>query len=180
MNEHLISSREFKNYVSKICRDIIISNWKPDYIVGLTRGGLIPAVMISHYLNVPMLSLNVSLRDSGEATSDLTMAEDAFGYNEGNSGGSKFDTNRVKNILIVDDINDTGATFNWIINDWQQSCLPQDPRWEQVWNNNVKFAVIVDNLSSKCEVTMDYSAIEVDKSEEDVWITFPYESWWNL
>ena len=26
-----------------------------------------------------------------------------------------------KNILIVDDINDTGATFEWIKNDWHSS-----------------------------------------------------------
>lgn len=31
--------------------------WKPDYIVGLTRGGLVPAVYLSHYLNVPMETL---------------------------------------------------------------------------------------------------------------------------
>ena len=34
-----------------------------------------------------------------------------------------------KNILIVDDINDTGATFNWIKEDWPSGCLPMDTRW---------------------------------------------------
>ena len=73
-------------------------NWKPDYIVGLTRGGLIPAVYLSHYLDVPMETLKVSFRDStSESESNLWMAEDAFNG---------------KNILIVDDINDTGATLD--------------------------------------------------------------------
>ena len=45
-----------------------------------------------------------------------------------------------KNILIVDDINDTGATFNWIKKDWQSGCLPDNEAWNNVWGNNVRFA----------------------------------------
>lgn len=176
MKSMVISPEQFTNYVSKICRDIASSNWKPDYIVGITRGGLIPAVMISHYFQVPMLSLNVSLRDTGETTSDLGMSEDAFGYDF--ESETKFKLENAKNILIVDDINDTGATLNWIIDDWESNCLSNNNRWEQVWNSNVKFAVIVDNLASKCNVTMDYFGIEIDKSEDDVWVEFPYENFW--
>ena len=84
-----------------------------------------------------------------------------------------------KHILIVDDINDTGATFNWIMKDWQSSCLPNNDDWKWVWNNNVRFAVLVDNLASHCEVKMDYAGMEVNKAENDVWIEFPYESWWK-
>lgn len=178
MNTLHLSFQDLENYVSKICRDIALSEWRPDYVVGITRGGLIPAVMISHYFDVPMLSLNVSLRDTGETTSDLGMSEDAFGYDSESQDGSKFNLEKAKNILIVDDINDTGATFNWIINDWESSCLSSNNRWDHVWNNNVKFAVLVDNLSSKCEVTMDFFGIEIDKSEEDVWVEFPYEAFW--
>ncbi len=164
MNKLIINQHELNGLVNKICRDILISGWRPDYIVGITRGGLIPAVMISQYLNIPMHTLGVSLRDGNEAESNLWMAEDAYNG---------------KNILIVDDINDTGATFNWIINDWPESCHPNDDRWNDVWNNNVKFAVVVDNLTSKCSVYMDYWSLEVNKAEEDVWIEFPYEDWWK-
>jgi xanthine phosphoribosyltransferase len=172
----VINNNDFKGLVNKICRDIALSNWKPDYIVGLTRGGLLPAVMISHYLNVPMQSLDVSLRDGGECVSNLGMAEDAFGYINHDpmcSGDGR------KNILIVDDINDQGSTLNWIMNDWPSGCFPSDERWGNVWNNNVRFAVVVDNLSSQCSVGMDYWGMEVNKAEEDVWIEFPYEEWWT-
>lgn len=173
---------EFQGLVGKICRDITISGWKPDYIVGLTRGGLLPAVMISHYFNVPCETLKVSLRDdNGQPESNLWMAEDAFGY-DGNTEYYDGDADRVmkpKKILIVDDINDTGATLNWIMNDWQDSCLRSDPRWSKVWNQNVRFAVVVDNLASECAATMDYVGFEVNKAEEDVWIDFPYEDWWT-
>ena len=168
MNKLIIDDVKFKGLVATICREIAADNWKPDYIVGLTRGGLLPAVMISHYLNIPMQSLDVSLRDGGECTSNLGMAEDAFGC----SGPAK-------NILIVDDINDQGSTLNWIMEDWPSGCFPDGTRWEQVWGNNVRFAVVVDNLASQCKVGMNYWGMEVDKAEHDVWIEFPYEEWWT-
>lgn len=179
MNKLIINQQQFNNLVSKICRDITVSGWKPDYIVGLTRGGLLPAVMISHYFNVPCETLKVSFRDNSTGPeSNLWMAEDAFGY-AGAESIMKFDTRLAKKILIVDDINDSGATLNWIMKDWRSSCLPNNNQWDYVFNNNVKFAVIVDNLASKCDVKMDFVGMEVNKAENDVWVDFPYEEWWT-
>ena len=86
---------------------------------------------------------------------------------------------RAKEILIVDDINDSGATINWIMEDWPSGCLPDDPTWKEVWNNNVRFAVLVDNLASKCNTKMDYVGMEINKAENDVWVDFPWEDWWT-
>jgi len=174
VNKLIINDAEFKGLVAKICRDITLTDWRPDYIVGLTRGGLLPAVMISQYFNIPCETLKISLRDGEECESNCWMAEDAFGYNAAEIGDPL-----CKNILVVDDINDQGSTLNWLMNDWQGSCLPGDPRWEHVWNQNVKFAVVVDNLSSKCNTKMDFVGMEVNKAENDVWIEFPYEEWWT-
>ena len=183
MSKRIITYTEFKNLVSSLCRQLTLSEWRPDYIVGISRGGLLPAVMISHYLNVPMRPLQVSLRDGGECVSDLGMAEDAYGYvniedREFNEGESSSVLSR-KNILIVDDINDQGNTVNWILNDWPSGCMPNDKSWETVWNNNVKFAVLFDNLASKASIKMDFAGEEINKSVDDVWIEFPYEEWWT-
>jgi hypoxanthine phosphoribosyltransferase len=107
------------------------------------------------------------------------MAEDAFGYvseldRDGIMENVKSDSNAKKNILIVDDINDTGATFNWIKQDWQKSCLPDDPNWNTIWGQNVRFAVMTENLSSGFG-EVQYHWDEVNKVEEDVWLVYPYE-----
>jgi hypoxanthine phosphoribosyltransferase len=158
------TEEQIRKMTQKIIVQMYNDNWRPDYIVGLTRGGLVPAVHMSHAINTRMETLKVSLRDHEDCESNCWMSEDAFGYNQ-----------EPKNILIVDDINDSGATLDWIINDWQSSCLPNDPKWDNVWGNNVRFAVLIDNLSSNFSRKVNYAAEEINKAEEDVWIVYPWE-----
>ena len=169
--------QDIENQTQEILRQLHCDAWRPDYVVGLTRGGLVPATLISQYLEVPMECLKVSLRDSEHGPeSNLWMAEDAFGYVMHDpmcSGNGR------KKILIVDDINDSGATLNWIKNDWPSGCLPNDKRWEEVWGNNVRVATLVDNEASKSELKISYSAVDLNKADEDVWIVFPWEDWWR-
>ena len=49
--------------VSDICQQIAQTDWRPDYVVGITRGGNLPCKMISHYFDVPGESLTIKLRD---------------------------------------------------------------------------------------------------------------------
>ena len=172
--------QDVNNAAIKIAMQMYKDNWRPDYIVGITRGGLPLATILSHMLDVRMETLNVKLRDGkpGEmCESNLWMSEDAFGYNdpeETGITGARWDIKLRKNILVVDDINDTGATFDWIKNDWQSSCLPGEQSWDTVWGSNVRFAVMTENLSSGFgEVKYYYD--EVNKAEDNVWLCYPYE-----
>lgn len=179
MKKVYYSWNDVQGAVLEIARQINVSRWRPDYIVGITRGGAIPAVMLSQYLGVKMRPLEVSLRDGGECVSDLGMAEDAFGYvpeEQQKIINSRWDPSFKKNILIVDDINDTGATINWIKKDWPSGCLPGNDHWNKIWNNNVRFAVLTNNLASKENV--DYAVWEVNKAEEDCWLVYPWEDFW--
>jgi len=166
IKKHYYSWQDIEKMCTSIVNQMYTDNWRPDYIVGLTRGGNVPATIISNMTGIRCEALKVSLRDDdSESESNCWMAEDAFGYNK-----------EPMNILIVDDINDTGATFNWITKDWQAGCLPGDDKWQSVWNNNVRFATLTDNLASEFTEHCAYTCHEINKSEEDVWLVYPWEN----
>ena len=56
------SWNNIEELIHSIRREVGI--YKPTHIVGVARGGLIPAVMLSHMLNIPMETLGVSFRDN--------------------------------------------------------------------------------------------------------------------
>ena len=186
MKKVYVSWSDVQRQVQEILRQMLLDNWRPDYVVGITRGGLTPANLISQYLNCRMETLKVKLRDGEageECESNLWMAEDAFGYipveeRKENGGHTSLVTKR-KKILIVDDINDSGATLNWIKKDWSSGCLPNDDEWNDIWGNNVRVAVLYDNESSQSTVPISYCAETINKFNDPQWIVFPWEEWWR-
>ena len=66
MNKIYHSWEQVDRWCNRIALDILKTDWRPDYIVGLTRGGLVPAVRISHLLDIPMHTLKVQLRDGNQ------------------------------------------------------------------------------------------------------------------
>lgn len=181
MKKHYYKYNDLHSAAMDIILQMYQDNWRPDYVVGITRGGLPLALRISSLLDCRMETLKVKLRDAkgGESCeTNCWMAEDAFGYIEGHDYNNS-DVFEKKNILIVDDINDTGATFKWIKQDWQSTCLPNNPNWDTVWGGNVRFAVMTENLTSEF-TDVNYWWHEVNKSEENTWLVYPWEYNKNL
>lgn len=82
--------------------------WQPDYIIGLTRGGLIPAVLISHILDVPMIAVNYS---SAVGAGDNKNHQNALPAIYGGTVSGTGELPAAPNLLIVDDICDSGHTL---------------------------------------------------------------------
>ena len=182
IKKHYYSWDDVEHMCQQIALQMYKDAWRPDYIVGITRGGNVPATILSNMLGVRCETLKVKLRDNDPGESCETncwMADDAFGYvefEEQEIYKSRWDIKKRKNILVVDDINDTGATFNWIKNDWQSSAFPNEvDAWNSVWGKNVRFAVLTENLSSDFN-GVNYYTHEVNKAEEDQWLVYPWET----
>ena len=161
MKKTYLTWQDVEYHCETIIKQMQDSSWTPTVIVGLTRGGLLPGKMISHYLNVDMCALDVSLSHFAGPTSTWIPEEIANGHR----------------ILIVDDINDTGATFDWIRKDWTLSTrwlAPHGDGWP--WSH-IKFAALIHNSNSTQPT--DFSAVTINKALDPQWIVFPWESWFQ-
>ena len=145
---------EMRRDVNTLCRDITLAKFDPQVIVGISRGGLLPGVMMSHWLQKPFKPVKASLRDFPEWEDYLPKKTD-------------------ERVLIVDDICDSGETFTRMksyikgprLN--QPMELPTEVRFASLWWNN------------ECDFEPHYYAQECAKDSEDIWIHFPWEHWWN-
>jgi len=92
--------------VLSMCKNLEyeVSKLKPDVVVGITRGGLVPALHLSHALDVPMETLRWQTRDTKHQEDNLFIRESI---------------NQGLTVVFVDDINDTGRTFSEIRQSYQ-------------------------------------------------------------
>lgn len=144
------SWQDFDESIEILTNYIAVNGWTPDYIVGVKRGGLVPAIKLSHILNKPLIMMSCQLRDSKDKEVRLYEVEEI--PND-------------KNILIVDDICDSGITMSQIMVQF----------FTNLFNpNNIKTCSLIYNTDQKFIV--DYYAQEIDRSKEDRWIIFPWEN----
>tara|TARA_B110000908_G_scaffold85182_1_gene101799 strand:+ start:6376 stop:6825 length:450 start_codon:yes stop_codon:yes gene_type:complete len=123
-----------------------VSKMRPDIVVGIQRGGVVPALHLSHALDRPMEVVVWQTRDG----IDTTMSDAVY---------EALDRGNV--VLFVDDINDSGRTLQEII----QACnLKGD------YNHLIKTAVLVEKTSSIHKA--DSKALRID---DERWIVFPWE-----
>ena len=115
------SQKEMELALVEIINQIDQSNFSPEIIFSINRGGCIPGVYLSHILNIPHHVIDIQLRDHKKKINISNLLES---------------TKLQKNILIVDDINDTGATFNFVKNSLAE------------YEGNFSYTSLIENKSS--------------------------------
>ena len=150
MNKLWYTWQEMCLDVNQLCRDVVLDKFEPDAIVGLSRGGLTPGVMVSHWFKKPFKPVKSSLRDFPEWEDYLPRKTD-------------------ERVLIVDDICDSGETFDRISSfiKGRSREIQCDVRFASLWWNN------------EVDFEPHYYVREVAKDSSNLWIHFPWESWWS-
>jgi len=141
MENIFYSWEDYNEDILSLVSQIASSNWFPDFIVGVKRGGLIPAVKLSHILDKPLLVVSCQLRDNCEVDLKMNVSKDT-------------------RLLFVDDICDSGETFEKIsqeLNDYK----------------NKKFCSLYHNI--RLNFLCDYKARKIDREKDKRWIIFPWE-----
>lgn len=163
MPEKIIYTNEdMAHDLQEITRLAAIDNFRPDAIVGIARGGIVPATMLSHYYNVPLITLNLSLRDG--------LAEGTIDY-----AALRAQLLSGRKLLLVDDICDSGATFAMVANNLSNLTARGAGTAHM---DNLKTAALWNNLSQEV-FEVDYAGREIVRAEDERWIIFPYEEWWK-
>jgi hypothetical protein len=146
MEELYYSWDKLQTDAKVIISEIHSSGWFPDAIVGVKRGGLVPSVTLSHYMNLPLLVCSCQNRDGEDAVNLLEV-------------DSKWADKR---LLIVDDICDEGETFKKISN-------------ELLKNKIYDFKTCAIFLNIRQSYPVDFKARKIDRFKDKRWIVFPWE-----
>lgn len=143
----ICSWNDFDLCIKDIDLQLHIDDWTPDYIVGVKRGGLIPAIALSHRFNKPLIMMSCQLRDSSDNEVRLYEVQE-------------LDKN--SNILIVDDICDSGKTLHNIINELRIQGFKY-----------IKTCALFYNTAQSFRV--NYRSVTIDRLKDQRWIIFPWE-----
>ena len=124
-----------------------LREYKPDVIVGIARGGLIPAVRLSHILgDIELKVIDVKFyTDINEHTEMPKITIPIYGDLKG------------KRVVIVDDVSDTGKTLEVVINEVKR-----------LGAKEIKVACLA--MKPWTSVVPDFYVFRTDK-----WIVFPWE-----
>jgi hypoxanthine phosphoribosyltransferase len=166
MPEHIYyTNAQMRSDLHAIVRQMNLEGFVPEIVAGLARGGLQPALMLSHYYDAALVALNVSLRDNkvdhGHDSLDTLKADVTAG----------------KRVLIVDDICDSGHTLKAVW-DHLDIPLPQPLTFSTGYSGFVRSAVLWNNPAQDV-FDPQYYGREINRAEDERWIIFPFEDWWT-
>lgn len=155
------TSEQMAHDLKDIARQAMLDNFRPDFVVGIARGGVVPATMMSHYYQVPLITLNLSLRDQ-KVKGDVDYAA---------IRSMLLDD---KKLLLIDDICDSGDTLAMV--DSELRTLLSGKTNSHM--SNLRTAVLWNNVAQDA-FEADYVGREISRAEDERWIIFPYEEWWK-
>jgi len=122
------------------------------HVIGLARGGLIPATIISYELDVPLLSYAISSYDDTAKTDKFKVQQVVHFDDLNRRSETKI------HILVVDDICDTGDTMHYICDKIEFAGV------------EAKYATLF--TKKKHRKFLDHYGVVIS---DDTWIEFPWE-----
>lgn len=146
-SRHLMHWIYVHHAVAKLEKDIRRASWKVEQILAISRGGLIPAVMLSHALDVRTVdAIQVVQYDKN----DFSHPPSETSYIPGNQI-IKAEWNS-PTTLVVDDIIDTGKTFDYLIRYFPKA----------------NYCALTSKIPHRALTGLSFS--------QDTWVVFPWEA----
>lgn len=145
-----LSWEDIEMLAAQLAREVKVSGFKPDYIVGIAMGGLVPLALVAEKLKIQNAA-TISARSYDEKTKKRGKLVISHVPRLKASG---------KKILLIDEIADTGETFRDVSKVLKEKC----------GSTHIKTAAIVVN-TTRCRFPPDFSVMNVDR-----WVVFPWDA----
>jgi len=142
LQEIIYSWQDFDSDMRILSGRVSASGVMPHFIVGIKRGGLVASVKFSHILSVPLRVATIN-----KDVIDIELE----------------DVSKSSNLLLVDEICDSGDTLQRIRSYLIAEGFP-----------NIYSACLFYNIRQSFIV--DYTARKIDREKENRWIVFPWEN----
>ena len=149
-----LSWLEFEKIIQQTVKEIHQAKIKYDVIMGISRGGLVPAVVLSHRLAVKNFQIAkiVSYKSDEVSSGKVKPKIDYLDYKKLKSG---------QRILIADDIADTGETLAVMMQQLKR-------------HSKAKFDIFVVTKSAKLRLPPNLKLKFIGKISKQ-WVVFPWE-----
>ena len=160
MEKHFIQSEKLLKDSFELAWQVYESGYRPNYIVGVWRGGAPIGIAVQEFLEVlGVQSDHIAIRTSYySGIAEKKQSVQVYGLN--------YVINKLESedsLLIVDDVFDTGKSIDQIIEDLKTACKKNTPE--------IRIATPFFKPSqNKTERKPDYYLHETDK-----WLVFPHE-----
>ena len=148
------------NDIEKLAFKINNSKIKYDAILAISGGGLFPARLLRNYLNIPIYSINIKFYNENNKKTNEPKILQWLGPNEKKQLENK-------NILVVDDLDDTRGTILKVL-----YLLKLD---KDILFKNLGFCVLYNKLKDKAGEIPFFCEYIYLKDIQDDWIVFPWE-----
>jgi uncharacterized protein len=160
MSKLFVESNQFQNLSLDLAKKIEKSEFKPDVIVGVSRGGCIPGIIIHEYFDYKGITCDYYNISTKLYNNDNTKGNKVF---IDVSEHAKKQLRKCNNILIVDDVFDTGYTMLNLCN-YLYTKL-------NITSDKIRIATVYYK-STKNETTISPDFYTQEREE---WIVFPHE-----
>jgi hypoxanthine phosphoribosyltransferase len=146
---HRYRWEDIENGILKLAQDILVSDYQPSVVIGISKGGVILASLISDILNVPVDLMQLTHWGFGKAEGQVIIKHSPSLSINGHD------------VLLIDDVSDTGMTL-----------MTARDELYRLGARNVRTAVL-DYKALSSRYVPDYYAY---KWTRWVYIIYPWES----
>ncbi|OBA23060.1 PRTase-like protein [Metschnikowia bicuspidata var. bicuspidata NRRL YB-4993] len=180
------------NIVHKLCQkaaqEIKASGMKVDLIIAIGGGGFIPARILRSFLkdgskNIPIQAVGLSLYEQMGNTTEEMIGKEVVRTQWIDFGNlsQHLDTLIGKNIIIVDEVDDTRTTLHYAVSELQRDVARVEKELARDGETTNMSVFVLHNKKKPKRAELPQAMLDsgryfVGENVDDVWIAYPWDA----